>query len=150
MHKVKRRGNGSNTFGRGWGSISPTSPPPPPKIAGFWGDLPGGGEGDAPGRRSGRERGGRVGGRGRKGACASPGNVLVAPARLARQASCRASACGATEVPRHCPVSAAVAQRCTERQRGSPVTPHALARQRLLVAPGALARPNGLWGANIP
>ena len=122
----------------------------PPKIAGFWGDLPGGGGGDAPGCRSGWERGGRVGGWGRKGACAGPGNALVALARLAQQASCRAKACGATEVPHHCPISVAVAQCCIERQHGSPVTPHALARQRLLVAPGALARPNGLRGANIP
>ena len=91
-----------------------------------------------------------MGGWGRKGACAGPGNALVAPARLARQTSCRASACGATEAPRHCPVSAAVAQRCTERQRGSPIAPHAMARQRLLVAPVELARPNGLRGANIP
>jgi hypothetical protein len=38
MHKVKRRANGSNTFGRGWRLISPT--PPPPKIAGFGGIWP--------------------------------------------------------------------------------------------------------------
>ena len=44
MHKVKQRGNGSNTFRSGWGSISPT----PPQIAGFGGDLAGGGGGDAP------------------------------------------------------------------------------------------------------
>jgi len=37
MHKVKRRANGSKTFGRGWGSISPTSPPP--QIAGFGGGI---------------------------------------------------------------------------------------------------------------
>jgi len=68
MHKVKQRGNGSNTFGRGWGSISPTSPPPPPKIAGFGGDLAGGG--DAPGgavHRIGEEEWEGGGGRGLRG-----------------------------------------------------------------------------------
>ena len=90
-------------------------------------------------RRTARERGGRVGGWGRKGAYAGPGNALVVPAPPGATGLCRASACGATEVPRHCPVSAAVAQRCAERQHGSPVVPHALARQRLLVVPGALA-----------
>ena len=147
MHKVKQRANESNTFGRGWGSISPTSPTPPNRR--IWGGSGRRRRRRCAWRRTARERGGRVGGWGRKGACAGPGNALVAPAGLAQQTSCRASACGVTEVPRHCPVSAAVAQRCTERQRGSPVTPHALARQRLLVAPGALARPNRLRGANI-
>ena len=46
MHKVKQRANESNTFGRGWGSISPTSPHQNRRI---WGDLAGGGGGDAPG-----------------------------------------------------------------------------------------------------
>jgi len=63
MHKVKQRGNGSNTFGRGWGSISPT-PPPNHRI---WGDLACGGRGDAPGgalHESGEEEWEGGGGRG--------------------------------------------------------------------------------------
>ena len=64
---------------------------------------------------------------------------IVAPVHVARQ-RCHIIA----------PVSAVVAPRCLECLRGSPVAPHALARQRLLVTPGALARPNGLRGANKP
>ena len=125
----------------------PYSPlPPPKKSPDLGGDLAGGGGGDAPGgalHGSGEEE--WEGGGGRGPARAQVMRLSRQP-RLARQTSCRASACGTTEVPRHCPVSAAVAQRCTERQRGSPVAPYALA----LVAPGALARPNGLRGTNIP
>ena len=64
MYKVKRRANRRNTFARGWGLISPT----PPQIAGFGGDLAGGG--DAPGgavHRIGEEEWEGGGGRGLRG-----------------------------------------------------------------------------------
>ena len=69
---------------------------------------------------------------------------LVAPARMARQA-CRASACGATEM-----ATSTKMRRCagSGSQRGHIVVPHALARQRLSVAPCGLAQPNGLRPAN--
>ena len=88
MHKVKRRGNGSNTFERGWGSISPT-PPPNRRI---WGDLAGGGGGDAPGgalHGSGEEEWEGGGGRG-------PARAHVM--RLSRQPTWRDR--GATSLPR--------------------------------------------------
>jgi len=69
---------------------------------------------------------------------------LVAPARMARQA-CRASACGATGSATSAPLWRSAS---SGRQRGHPVAPHAVAWQRLAVAPGQVARPNGLWGAN--
>ena len=85
-------------------------------------------------------RKGRVGERG-------PGALdigLVAPARMARQA-CRASAFGATG---RATSSSSRRSAGSGRQRGHTAAPHALARQRLSVAPCGLARPNGLRPAN--
>ena len=61
---------------------------------------------------------------------------LVAPARMARQA-CRASACGATGRATSSPSRHSAG---SGRPRGHTVAPHALARQRLSVAPCGLAR----------
>ena len=69
---------------------------------------------------------------------------IVAPARMARQ-PCRASACGATGLSTSSPPWCSAG---SARQRGHPVAPHALARQRLSVELGQVARPNGLLPAN--
>ena len=139
---VKGAKNESNTFGEGW----VTFPPTPPQNAGFRGDLGGAAAagGDALGGPlvgwSERKKG-RVG---EKGLPQAQDIGLVAPARMARQA-CRASACGATERATSSPTRRSAG---SGRQRGHPVAPHALARQRLSVAPGQVARPNGLLPAN--
>ena len=135
MHTVKGRENGSNTFGEWWRAF-------PPSKSWIWGD-PGG-------RR--RTPGGAVVGEeeGKKGRVEEKGPVraqdigLVAPARTARQ-DCRASACGATRTVTSSPSWHSAG---SGRQCGHPVAPHALARQRLSVAPMKVARPNGLLPAN--
>ena len=90
-----------------------------------------------------------VGEEGKKGRVGEKGPAaqdigLVAPARMARQA-CRASACGATGRATSSPSRRSIG---SGRQRGHTVAPHALARQRLSVAPELVARPNGLRPAN--
>ena len=65
-------------------------------------------------------------------------NALVAPMAVARQR-------GATGVYTSFACVARAAARC---QRGGSVTPPELARQRLIVAPVGMARPNGLWRGN--
>ena len=140
MCMVKAGKNGSNTFGEGWGTFPPT--PPNAGFGGIWG---GGGGRRRPldalwsGWSEGRK--GRVG---EKRPARAQDIGLVAPARMARQA-CRASACGAIVRATSSPT-----RRCagSGRQRGHTVAPHALAQQRLSVAPCGLARPNGLRPAN--
>ena len=139
MCTVKGEKNGSNTFGEGWGTFYPI---PPPK-AGFGGIRGGGRRRPLDDLWAGRSEGkkGRVG---EKEPARAQDIGLVAPARMARQA-CRASACGATGRATSSP-----SWRCagSGRQRGHTVAPHAMARQRLSVAPCGLARPNGLRPAN--
>ena len=118
--------------------------PHPPKRR-IWGDLGGGGGRRRPldalwsGWSEGRKE--RVG---EKRPARAQDIGLVAPARLARQ-HCRASACGATGRSTSSPTRRSAG---SGRQRGHPVAPHALARQRLSVVPGQVARPNGLLPAN--
>ena len=86
---------------------------------------------------------------GRKGRVGEEGPTaqdigLVAPAHMARQ-SCRANACDAIGRATSSPTRRSAG---SGRQRGHPVAPHALARQRLSVAPCGLARPTGLRPAN--
>ena len=124
------------------GERFPQLPPPKGRI---WGDLGGGAAGGDEllllwsGRSEGKK--GRVG---EKRPARAQDIGLVAPSRMARH-TCRASACGATGRATSSP-----SRRCagSGRQRGHPVAPHALARQRLSVAPGHVARPNGLLPAN--
>ena len=135
---VKGGKNRSNTFGEGWGTFPPTPPPQTPDLGG-WGRR----------RRpldtlwSGwsEERKVRVG---EKRPARAQDIGLVAPARLARQ-RCHASACGATGRSTSAPTRRSAG---SGRQRVHPVAPHVLARQRLSVAPGKVARPNGLFPAN--
>ena len=142
MCTVKGGKNGSNTFGEGWGTFPPTFPPPKGWI---WRDLGGGAAGgdDLLLLWSGRSEGkkGRVG---EKKPAWAQDIGLVGPARMARQV-CRASACGAIGRATSSPTQRSAG---SGRQRGHPVAPHALARQRLSVAPGQMARPNGLLPAN--
>ena len=116
----------------------------PTQKAGFGGILGGGGRWRRPGYSSGRGGGGKEREGGGEGAARAQDIGLVAPARMARQA-CRASACGATGLSTSSPPRRSAG---SARQRGHPVAPHALARQRLSVEPGQVARPNGLLPAN--
>ena len=139
MCTVKGGKNGSNTFGEGWGMFPPNSNQPKGRISRDLGGGAAGGD-DLLLLWSGRSEGkkGRVGER----RTARAQNIgLVAPARMARQ-GCRASACGATGSATSAPPWRSAG---SGRQRGHPVAPHAMARQRLAVAPGQVARPNGLW-----
>ena len=124
------------------GNVSPHfSPSKTPDLGGFWGAAAGGVALYAlcSGRTEGRKE--RVG---EKRPARAQDICLVAPARLARQ-RCRASACGATGRSTSAPTRRSVG---SGHQRVHPVTPHALTRQRLSVAPGKVARPNGLLPAN--
>ena len=133
MHTVKERENRSNTYGEGWRAF-------PPQNARFRGS---GGRRTPGGALVGEEEGkkGRVG---EKGPARDQHIGLVAPARMARP-DCRTSACGATGRATSSPTRRSAG---SGRQRGHPVAPHALAPQRLSVAPGQVARPNGLLPAN--
>ena len=81
------------------------------------------------------EEEGKKGRVGEKGSARTQNIGLVAPARMVRQG---------------------LSRQCMWRDREGhtgpalalPVVPHALARQRLSVAPGQVARPNGLLPAN--
>ena len=121
------------------GNVSPNSPPK----GRIWGDLGGAAAGGDPWTTSGRgrvrQRKGEWGRGGRRGPrtlvlSRQPAwrDRLVAPVQVARQGG-----------PRH-------RRRCagSGRQRGHTVAPHALARQRLSVAPEPVSRPNGLRPTN--
>ena len=141
MHTVKRWDIRGNTFGKGWGTIPRTFSP---QKSDFGGDLGGWRRPAATldalwsGRSEGKK--GRVGEKGP----AAQDIGLVTPVRMARQA-CRASACGAIGRATSSPSRRSAG---SGRQRGHTVAPHAMARQRLSVAPCGLARPNGLRPAN--
>ena len=117
--------------------------PPLPPNAGFGGIWGGGWRRPLDALWSGWSEG-RKGRMGEKRPARAQDIGLVAPARMARQA-CRASACGATGRATSSPSRRSAGSGC---QRGHTVAPHALARQRLSVAPCGLARPNGLCLAN--
>ena len=139
---VKERENRSKTLGEGWGTISSTSPHAKRRILGGFGWAAAGGgalEGVQLGHKEGKK--GRVG---EKRLARAQDIGLVAPARMARYA-CRASACGATGRATSSPSRGCAG---SGRQRGHTIAPHAMARQRLSVAPCGLARPNGLRPAN--
>ena len=142
MCTVKGGKNGSNTFGEGWGTFPPTSNQPKGRISRDLGGGAAGGD-DLLLLLSGRSEGkkGRVGER-RPARAQDIGPV--APARMARQA-CRASACGATGRATSSPTRRNAG---SGRQRGHTIAPHALARQRLSVAPEPVSRPNGLRPTN--
>ena len=141
MYMVKRRKNRGNTFGEGWGTISPTFLSTKRRILeGSGGRMAGGGLSKPLG--SGRR--GKKGRVGEEGACGGPGH-----------SACRARRGGATRLSRHCMWRNRRAHVTCLRgspqppcQRGTPVAPPVLARQRLIVAPSVLARPNGLCRAN--
>ena len=129
---------GAIPSGKGGERFPPLSPPlKTPDL----GDL--GGRRTPGGALVGEEEGkkGRVG---EKGLAQARDIGLVAPARTARQA-CRASACGATGSATSVPPWRSAA---SAGQRVNPVAPHAVARQRLTIAPEQVARPNGLRRVN--
>ena len=113
MYMVKGGEKRANTFGEGWGTFPPTSPPPNAGFGGVWaaaagGDALGGGlVGSGAGKE--REGGGEETG-------AGPGHW-----------PCRASPHGATGLSRQCMrrdrlshVSASVAERCLGRPACQP------------------------------
>ena len=124
MHTVKGRENESNIFGEGWRAFSPTFPPSKRRMGGIWRAAA------DPWRSRGRGGGGKEREGGGEGACAGSGHW-----------PCCASACGATGTATSSPPWRSAG---SDRQRGHPVAPHALARQWLTIAPVQVARPNGL------
>ena len=138
---VKRRKNRGNTFGEGWGSISPTFLSTKRQILeGSGGRMAGGGLSKPLGSGM-RGKKGRVG---EEGACAGPGH-----------SACCARRGGATILSRHCMWRDKLAHVTCQRgspqppyHRGTPVAPPGLVRQRLIVVPVLMARPNGLCRAN--
>ena len=141
MCMVKGGKNESNTFGEGWGTFLPIPPPKMTDLRGIWGAAAGGDALGGPLVGWSERKKGRVG---EKGLPWAHDIGFVAPALMARQYF-RAIACGATG---RATSSLTWHSAGSSRQRGHPVAPHALARQRLSVAPGQLARPNRLLFAN--
>ena len=137
MCLVKEGKNESNTFGEGRGTF-PHTPPQTPDLGGI-----GGGEGrggDALGEPLVGSSEGKKERMGEERPAQAQDIGLVAPSRMARQAY-SASACGATGRVTLSPTRRSAG---TGRQCGHIVVPHAMARQRLSVAPEPMVRPNGL------